>query len=302
MAEFFRRFLADVRRAAGELKEDARQIGRYVLSTESHVYAFAVAANVLLSFWPFMLVLIDVFRNVFGWPAAVTALYATIQDFFAGETGRFLAYNLEVVTQWRRQVEWLSLLLLLFTANGVFLPLEVALNRAWGVKENRSLLKNQAVSMGLIFVCGTLALLSAALTGAGVQVWEALVGHAGTSAPFVIKMIAKAASLPVTILVLFLIYAYLPNTVVPKMAILPRVVVVGLVLELLKWINVAIWPWLFRKFDREFGVFKHSVTILTWSFFAAMVVLAGAEWIAWRVRPELEPNRLEPGGDSCLNK
>ncbi len=284
MADWFRQFAGEVRAALAELKADAGQIGRYVLSTESHVYAFAVAANVLLSFWPFMLVLIAVFRNVLGWPAAITALYATIQDFFAGATGEFLVYNLETITQWRRQVEWLSILLLLFTANGVFLPLEVALNRAWGAKENRNLLANQAVSMGLIFVCGTLALFSAALTGAGVQVWEAFFGPAETSAPVVIKMIAKAASLPVTILVLFLIYAYLPNAPVPKRAILPRVVVVGLVLELLKWINLAIWPWLFRKFDREFGVFKHSVTILTWSFFAAMVVLAGAEWIAWRVR------------------
>ncbi len=284
MTSFFRQLAAEVRTAFAELKADARQIGHYMLSTESHVYAFAVAANVLLSFWPFMLVLIALFRNVMGWPAAVTALYATIQDFFAGATGEFLAYNLEMVTQWRYRVEWLSMLLLLFTANGIFLPLEVALNRAWGVKENRSLLKNQIVSMGLIFACGFLALLSAALTGAGVQVWEAFFGKTGTSAPWAIKMIAKAASLPVTILALFLIYAYLPNMRVPRRAILPRVVVVGLCLELLKWINLAIWPWLFRKFDREFGVFKHSVTILTWSFLAAMVVLAGAEWVSWRTR------------------
>ncbi|MGQ9916090.1 MAG: YihY/virulence factor BrkB family protein [Bryobacteraceae bacterium] len=284
MAFGVRQLGREVSAALAELRADARQIGRYVLSTESHVFAFAIAANVLLSFWPFMLVLIALLRNVLGWPAAVTALYATIQDFFAGATGEFLTYNLEVVTQWRWRVEWLSLLLLLFTANGIFLPLEVALNRAWGVKENRSLLKNQAVSMGLIFVCGWLALFSAALTGAGVQVWEAFFGQIGTSAPLVIKMIAKAASLPVTILALFLIYVYLPNTSVPQRAILPRVVVVGLALELLKWINLAIWPWLFRKFDREFGVFKHSVTILTWSFLAALVVLAGAEWIAWRTR------------------
>jgi membrane protein len=286
VAARFGQFLAEIRSALGELKADSRQIARYVLSTESHVYAFAIAANVLLSFWPFMLVLIALLRNVLEWQAAVTALYAAIQDYFAGATGEFLTYNLETITQWRRRVEWLSMLLLLFTANGIFLPLEVALNRAWGAKENRSLWKNQVVSMGLIFVCGALALFSAALTGAGVQVWEAFFGQAGTSAPWAIRLIAKAASLPVTILVLFLIYVYLPNTLVPKRAILARVAVVGLILEMLKWINLAIWPWLFRKFDREFGVFKHSVTILTWSFLAAMVVLAGAEWIAWRTRQE----------------
>jgi membrane protein/epoxyqueuosine reductase len=72
-------------------------------------------------------------------------------------------------------------------------------------------------------------------------------------------------------------------------------VVVGLALALLKWVNLAIWPWLFRKFDRAFGVFKHSVTILTWSFLAAMVVLAGAEWIAWRTRQREGEHPVESG-------
>lgn len=289
---------AEVRQAALELRADARAIGAYLLSTEAHVYAFAVAANVLLSFWPFMLVLIALFRNVFHWPASITALYATIQDFFAGRTGEFLVYNLEEATRWGRQVEYLSLLLLLFTANGVFLPLEVALNRAWGVKKNRSLLKNQVVSMGLIFVCGTLAVISASLTGAGIQSWQAVFGPDGLTPPLFMQALAKLASIPVTILILFLVYCYLPNTAVPKRAVLPRVIVVGLILELLKWINLAVWPWLFRKFDREFGVFKHSVTILTWSFLAGLVVLAGAEWTARRVKPaEKAEKPIESGSN-----
>jgi hypothetical protein len=43
---------------------------------------------------------------------------------------------------------------------------------------------------------------------------------------------------------------------------------------------------LWEKFSREFGVFKNSVTILTWSFIAGLVVLAGADWSARRARAE----------------
>ena len=56
------------------------------------------------------------------------------------------------------------MMLLLFTANGIFEPLEVALNRAWGEVKNRSYLKNQLVALGMIFLCGALALASLMLT------------------------------------------------------------------------------------------------------------------------------------------
>ena len=69
------------------------------------------------------------------------------------------------------------MVLLLFTANGIFEPLEVALNRAWGEVKNRSYLKNQLVALGMIFLCGALALLSLMLTALNKQwisTWQSL--------------------------------------------------------------------------------------------------------------------------------
>jgi len=275
-----------VKDAALELRQE-RSLGAYFISTEAHVYAFAIAANVLLSFWPFMLVMIALLKSVFHWPEAVTALYAAIKDFNAGDTGEFLVFNLQLATAWGHKVEWVSLFMLLFTANGVFLPLEVALNRAWGVKVNRPLWKNQLVSMGLIFACGVLGLLSAALTGGGIEVWQAVFGSDRMMPALLVQAMAKVASIPVTVLILFLVYCFLPNRKVPKRLVLPRAIVVGFALEALKWINLLIWPWMRAKFSREFGVFVNSVTILTWSFLSGLVVLAGAEWTARRARQEL---------------
>jgi len=297
------KFFADIQNAAIDLRRDIRAFGRYLISPEAHVFAFAFAANVLLSFWPFMLVMISFFRNVLHWRAAELAIYIGIQDYFPGTTGNFLAYNMNLLAPGGQKVEILSLFMLLFTANGVFLPLEVALNKAWAVKENRNLLKNQLVSMCLIFGCGGLALLSAALVGGAPILWGELSGQSlaaldsqltglnprALAVPFPLLMVAKIGGAPVTILGLFLVYCFLPNRRLPKMAILPRAIVVGLLLESLKWLNLLIWPWVFHKFDREFGVFKHSVTILTWSFFAGLLLMAGAEWTASRVLPTLPP-------------
>jgi len=276
--------------SARDIRRQWPSIGRYLLSTEAHVYAFAIAANVLLAFWPFMLVMISLFRNVLDWPAAELAIYVGVKDYFPGRVGGFLSYNLHALAPNSQRVEWLSLALLLFTANGVFLPLEVAFNRAWGVKVNRSLLKNQVVSMGLIFACGGLALLSAALGGVAQAAWLRATGHGLSALEDQLTGLATSAaaappllmlaSIPMTILSLVLVYVYLPNTKVSIKHVLPRAVLIGLALEALKWINLFIWPWLFAKFSREFGVFVNSVTILTWSFLAGLVVLAGAEWVA----------------------
>ena len=47
-------------------------------------------------------------------------------------------------------------------------------------------------------------------------------------------------------------------------------------------INLLTWPLWRKKLHAEYGPFYYSVTIVLWSFLAAMVILAGAEWAAQR--------------------
>jgi membrane protein len=292
--------LRDIGQATRELRHDIRPMARYWMETEAHVHAMAIAGYVLLSFYPFMLVVIALCRNVLESPDAEMALYVAIRDYFPGETGDFLARNLRVSANLNRNLEWVSVVLLLFTANGVFIPLEVALNRAWGVAVNRSIVMNQLVSVGLIFLCGGLALFSAMLTGAGAAMWKALFGPDAAPPGVLFTGLFKLASIPITIFVLFLVYWVLPNTKVPARLILPRAVVIGLALEALKWINLLIWPWLYTKLKREYGVFVNSVTILTWSSLAALAVLGGADWSARRARLAQQDEKRDRMGAELL--
>ena len=129
---------------------------RYWMQTEVHVYAFSIAANVLLSFFPFLIVSLSLSRLFFDYQTTVTAIDFALRDYFPNVFSQYLHNNLPSAPR----SEVLSILLLLFTANGIFEPLEVALNRVWGIAKNRSFLRNQLVSLALIFVCGGLALLS----------------------------------------------------------------------------------------------------------------------------------------------
>ena len=258
----------------------------YLAQTEAHVYALAVAASVLLSAYPFLIVITSFCRDVLHWRAAEQAIYLAIGDSFAGEPGQFMIRNLRAWFRVNGKVDLVSLLLLLITANGVFEPLEVALNRAWGVAKNRSYIKNQIVSLALIFVCGGLALLSLMLTALNSQ-W--LSGASRLNAGFGVwihLLMFKLAAVPISILALFLVYWLLPNRKIEPARVVPVAIVVGLALEALKYVNLLVAPLLSPKLHREYFVFEHSVTILIWSFVAAMIVLAGAHWTARQDRED----------------
>jgi YihY family inner membrane protein len=253
------------------------------METEVHVYCFSVAANVILSFFPFVMVMVSICKNVLHWPAAIDAIFTALRDYFPADIVDFMRPRLNAP----RKLEWVSLLLLLFTANGVFEPLEVALNRIWAIRVNRSFLKNQAISYGLIFACGSLALLSAIATALN-ESWIHKMGWANQQAQtFLGEFFFKIAAIPLVMLILFLVYWLLPNGKMPLRRVIPAAIGVGFLLEVLKYATVLAWPWLHVKFSREYGPFVYSVTIIFWSFFASMLVLAGAEWAARREEDQI---------------
>ena len=243
------------------------------METEAHVYALAIAASVLLSFYPFVTVMLSFCRNILHWPAAEAAIYLALNDSLPGDLGAFIRHNLPPTGS----SELLSIVLLLFTANGVFEPLEVALNRAWGLTANRPYWKNQLVALGLIFACGCLALLSLILTALN-SAWVA--GTPGHIQSWMNLLLFKVAALPLSILALFLVYWLLPNRKVDPVHVAPVAILVGLGLEALKYVNLLLFPLFRQKLHREYGVFEHSALILLWSFAASLLVLMGAKWSA----------------------
>jgi len=248
---------------------------RYWMQTEVHVYAFSVAANVLLSFYPFLIVMMSVARRFLNERTTISAIQLALQDYFPESFTTFLYTrgqheNLPP----HRSVEIASIILLLFTANGIFEPLEVALNRAWGINRNRSFFRNQLVSLALVFACGVLALLSMLLTATSQASLKGILGSILSGLFF------KLAAVPMAVLVLFLIYFYLPNGRPPMKRVITAAIGVGVLLEGLKYVNKLVWPWFQRKLESEYHIFQYSVSLIFLGFLAAMLVLAGAEWAA----------------------
>ena len=247
---------------------------KYLLRTEVHTFAFSVAANAILSFFPFVLLLLTLIRRVFHSRVMYDVVLQLLRDSLpAGQD--FLIRNLNALVEARQRAQILSLLILLVTSTGIFMPLEVALNRIWHFPDNRSYFGNQLISLGLAFACGVLALLSIALTAENVSLTESLLrGHAMFVVHLVGFGVMKLSAMAASIAIFFLIYWLLPNGKVPARAVLPTAVIMGLLSEALKYAYILALPRL--NFQEVYGPFSLSVSLMFWAFLSGLLLLTGA--------------------------
>jgi uncharacterized BrkB/YihY/UPF0761 family membrane protein len=111
------------------LAQHAKALALYLAQTEVHTYAFSVAANVILSLFPFIVLMLTIARQVFHSPAMVAVIADEIRYFLpAGQD--FVIRNMTILSRAHGGVQIASIVMLLISSTGVFMPLEVALNRS----------------------------------------------------------------------------------------------------------------------------------------------------------------------------
>ena len=245
----------------------------YLMRTEVHTYAFSVAANAILAFFPFIVLLMTLTRKVFRSQAMYDVVVQLLRDFLP--TGQdFIVRNLSILVNARKGVQVASLLILLFTSSGVFLPLEVALNRVWGIEKNRSYLGNQIISLALAFAVGLLALISIAFTAGNHLLIDAAFADNSVLARTLTSLVTKVFAMAASIGIFFLIYWLLPNAKIPARKVVPAAFATGILWEAAKYIYIGALPWL--DFKEVYGPFALSVTLMFWAFLSGLLLLGGA--------------------------
>jgi membrane protein len=257
------------------------ELARYLGRTEVHTYAFSVAANVILSLFPFIVLLLTITRSVFH-SRSMEAVVGDMMHSFLPVGQDFIMRNMQLLAHPHKGTQLFSLVMLLITSTGVFLPLEVALNQVWGVTQNRSYLHNQLISIGLVFAAGALAMLSVACSaGQKTFVTWIFLGHVDNFAfKFLAFSFLKIVASLTSILVFFLIYWILPHRALPARAVLPTAILVGILWEAAKHLYVLALPWL--DFPSVYGPFYISVGLMMWAFLSGLLLLAGAHFSATR--------------------
>ena len=263
------------------LRRDGNAILKYLLDSEVHTFAFSVAANAILSFIPFIVLLYTIAISVFHSNAMAEAVSQMVFYFFPSNQD-FIIKNLMIEAP-RHGVQLVSLVMILISCTGIFLPLEVALNQAWGVTKSRNYLLNQAVAFGLAGLMVVLGLASVLLSAGQRQALAFLFFHHTDN--FVYNSVSYLWLALCTgvacILFFFSIYWLLPNCKVPWRPVLRASVIVGLIWLFSKYVFVAILPHLDLK--SLYGPFYVSVGLLIWAYISGLILFAGAQYSVARL-------------------
>jgi len=257
-------------------------------TTETYVNASAIAFNVMLSFFSFAVLMGSFLINVLNWKRGYETSFLLMMS-LAPKESKDLFNSLDEVTRGPGgKATLISFGLMIYSASGVFQPLEAALNRAWGFKE-RGFIKQYATYLGLAVACVVIMLAPVALGSLYDLVIAKVVGVFGASVnpdwrKYIFYVIGPLISLPFVSLMFFVIYYFVPNGKVEASQTMFTSIATALL-----WLIAMFGFWLaLPLFDFE-GSYKKLASLMalvTWVFISSFILILGANLSSKKVLPE----------------
>jgi membrane protein len=248
-------------------------------------FASSIAYYALLSLFPFFLLAFSILGSVTANEADRASILAFVLRYFPRQFD-FVTMQLDALQQARLRLGIAGSLLMIWAAMGVFGAITSAINNAWGVEKQPSYFKHKLISF-VMLVAASLLLLGGLLLVSAINVIEAkwfAVVLVKTPGLEILKHLAvRGASTVVFILVVGLIFYFVPNAKVRF-----RDVWVGAVLTGLLWRGALFaFSWYVRdmsRFSNVHGSIAAVVVFLVWIYTTAVLLLFGVEVTAANAR------------------
>jgi membrane protein len=258
-----------------------RAAGRGVIDfyhSENLTFASSIAYYALLSFFPFvLLVLTGLSRLAMGHAGNEAALVHLVERALPSH---FEFLSTQVVELQRTPVPLtiVGVVVTVWASMGVFGAVTSAVNHAWGVEQPHSYFKHKLVAF-LMMLAAALVLASLALITGAVQMapstWFTSLQNWFPWMPDPTGFGARNVMLPAAILAIGLICYFVPNTRVRL-----RDVWFGAILAGILWrLALAGFSWYLRDFARlsVHGSIGTVVAFLVWVYVSAVILLYGVE-------------------------
>lgn len=236
-----------------------------LLSRDIAVLTNAIAFNFLLCLFPLLLVVTAFAQQLPAGRRASAALLLVLQELIPFDH-KALGDSLSSLSRTARGLELVSLLLIVWGSSGIFMPVEMALNRAWGGRSHRDFWKSRLLAFSMTLAGGLLALLSTLLTllARGYsREWPVLAGYG-----------VKASALSLTWLLFFLVYRFVPDAPVGSAVAARAALVAGVGWEAAKYAFV----WNLRRLNLTafYGPLAFAVALILWAYVTSLVLVLGA--------------------------
>jgi membrane protein len=247
-----------------------RETAGLLLSRETGVLTNAIAFNFLLCLFPLLIFVAALARQLPGGAQrAATALLVVLDELipFGHED---MVQALHGLTKTAAGLEVMALVLTLWGSSGIFMPVEMALNRAWGGRPNRNFVISKLMAFFMTLAGGCLALASVALTVAA-----RMHGHEW---PLLARYGGKASALVLSYLLFFLIYRLIPEVPVSTGTAARAAFFAGTIWEIVKYVFVARLPKM--RLVAFYGPLAFSVSLILWAYVSSLVLVLGALIVA----------------------
>jgi membrane protein len=255
----------------------------YNLSTsETYVYASAIAFNMLISFFPFIVLIGSVLVNVLGWQHAYQTIYRLMIAMVPVDAG-VLFRSLDQVTRGPTgKAGVLSFALLALSSSGIFLPIELALNRAYGFEKPRGAIKQYLIYTILVVVAGVVVTSAASLASYFDTIFGLTAGG-GRARQYLFNVMGLATALPFIFILFFLIYYVVPHGKVEARQIFFTSAATTILVLMATFIFRVSLPLLDLR-TTYLDVYRVMALVL-WVFILSFILILGANLSAYQVLP-----------------
>ncbi len=257
--------------------------GRVMLKHETPRDAAAISYFSLVALFPGILVIVAVVDAFLGWMNLHGAVVQLIVDLFPGSHS-FLKSNLDELTDPSLTIVLSCAFVFIWSSSWIFSFLESALNRAWGVSNQKTFWESRIRSIGFMILGGTSLLASSAIT--------VFVSHARARAAAEISASAEAsfligwllysllilAGLWIAVLVFAVIFKWLPHRMVYWREAFSGALVFVLMWEIGSILFVRLIPYF--NYDRIYGRAGAMIALLVWVYTSSLILLFGANFTA----------------------
>ena len=251
-----------------------------IYNSDDLTHAASIAYYSLLSFFPFLLLLISVLGVITSRPEVRMATLNFVLRYFPAKLD-FVASQLLALQRTRLTLGVFGIVALTWASLGFFSAISTAVNHAWKVERQRSYLKHKLVAFLMMATACLLLILAVFVFSASQVVGASWFGGVADRFPRLLSLrggsVNWAASLSL-ILGVGLIFYFVPNAKVRF-----RDVWVGAVLTGLLWrAAFAGFSYYVRDMSRYsiHGSIGSVVVFLVWVYISAVILLYGVEFTA----------------------
>jgi YihY family inner membrane protein len=259
----------------------------------------SIAYYSLLAIFPMLLLLLSV-SGIFIRRYELYGRLALVLEHYLPVREDFIMRELVGISRAYGRVSILSILLLLWSSSGVFLPMEQALNRAWEVEKQRSWWRRRLLALEMAVNFGFLAMLSTLLVGtrkytdAWLRTW--VVSSLLPLVEFLYRALFVAATFGITLCMFLVIFERLPNRPMALRQAFPGALLTALLWAAARSAFTHVLP--FLNYRQLYGSIGVVVALMTWVYISSAIMLFGAQvsrslYRTWKVKAPAEEASAE---------